>query len=97
MTPDDVAALAQRIAGEEIGGPPPRCTGHKADRYNAAYNAVVKALAAIGSDAGHAIFVVENTDGRFVASFSTKFLADFFVDEGGGCYRHRIHGGAGHG
>ena len=47
MTPDDVAALAQRIAEEEVGGPPPRCTGHKADRYNAAYNAVVKTVAAL--------------------------------------------------
>lgn len=45
----------------------------------------------------NAPFVVENTAGKFVASFSTKFLADFFVDEGGGCYRHRIHGGDGHG
>lgn len=54
--PDDVAALAQRIAEEEIGGPPPRCTGHKADRYNAAYNAVVKAaraLAAQSSEVHH--------------------------------------------
>lgn len=47
MTPDEEAALARRIAGEEIGGQPPRCTGHKADRYNAAYNAVVKAIAAL--------------------------------------------------
>lgn len=44
MTPNDIGAVATRIAEEEIGGPPPRCTGHKADRYNAAYNAVVKAL-----------------------------------------------------
>ncbi|WP_156347855.1 hypothetical protein [Sphingomonas sp. Leaf231] len=50
MTPDDVATLAQRIAEEEIGGPPPRCTGHKADRYNAAYNAVVKATLALGGE-----------------------------------------------
>ncbi|KPH60382.1 hypothetical protein ADT71_19945 [Novosphingobium sp. ST904] len=33
--------------------------------------------------------VVENTDGEFVASFATKLLADFFVEDGGGCYRHR--------
>jgi hypothetical protein len=34
-------------------------------------------------------FIVENTDGKFVASFSTELLAGFFVDEGNGCYRHR--------
>lgn len=96
MSPNDTAELAKRIAEEEIGGPPTRCTGHKADRYNAAYNAVVKAVDASIRKAAVAVFVVENTDGAFVASFSTKFLADFFVDEGGGCYRHR-HEGAGHG
>lgn len=35
---------ARVIAEEEIGGQPPRCTGPQADRYNAAFNAVVKAL-----------------------------------------------------
>lgn len=35
-------------------------------------------------------YVVENTDGVFVASFATKLLADFFVEEGSGCYRHRL-------
>ncbi|MGT2514768.1 hypothetical protein ACVOMT_11520 [Sphingomonas panni] len=34
--------------------------------------------------------IVENSDGKFVASFSTRFLADFFVAEGSGCYRHRV-------
>lgn len=34
-------------------------------------------------------YIVENGDGKFVASFSTRFLADFFVAEGSGCYRHR--------
>lgn len=47
MAQNDVEQLARRIAAEEIGGLPPRCTGHKADRYNAAYNAVVKAAAAL--------------------------------------------------
>lgn len=35
------------------------------------------------------VWTVENTDGEFVASFATKLLADFFVEEGSGCYRHR--------
>lgn len=39
-----VIEQARRIAEEEIGGLPPRCTGPQADRYNAAFNAVVKAL-----------------------------------------------------
>ncbi|MBY9062791.1 hypothetical protein K7957_07595 [Sphingomonas yunnanensis] len=43
---NDVEQLARQIAEQEIGGPPPRCTGHKADRYNAAFNAVAKAAAA---------------------------------------------------
>ncbi len=38
-----VIEQARQIAEEEIGGPPPRCTGPLADRYNAAFNAVVKA------------------------------------------------------
>lgn len=44
MTDDEITARARRIAEEEIGGLPPRCTGPKAVRYNAAFNAVVKAL-----------------------------------------------------
>lgn len=51
MSPDDTVALARRIAEQEIGGPPPRCTGHKADRYNAAFNAVVKAAAVLKENA----------------------------------------------
>ncbi len=35
------------------------------------------------------IWIVENTDGKFVASFSTHLLAHYFVEEGSGCYRHR--------
>lgn len=35
-------------------------------------------------------YIVENTDGEFVASFSTRLLADFFVEEGNGCYRHSV-------
>ena len=55
MTADEINARARQIAEEEIGGPPPRCTGHKADRYNAAFNAVVKALTQAQSQAmrGH--------------------------------------------
>jgi len=34
-------------------------------------------------------FVVENTGGEFVASFASKLLAEFFVMDGSGCYRHR--------
>lgn len=45
LSGNDIADLARRIAEEEIGGQPARCTGHQADRYNAAYNAVVKAMA----------------------------------------------------
>lgn len=47
MAQNEVEQLARRIAEQEIGGRPPRCTGHKADRYNAAFNAVVKAAAAL--------------------------------------------------
>ena len=34
-------------------------------------------------------YVVENTDGLFVASFATELLARFFVEEGTGHYRFR--------
>lgn len=34
-------------------------------------------------------YVVENTDGHFVASFATGLLADIFISDGNGCYRHR--------
>ncbi len=44
---------------------------------------------------GAGAHVVENTAGEFVASFSTRFLADFFVGEGSGCYRHRTPAPAG--
>lgn len=41
------------------------------------------------SHATDRIWVVENTDGKFVASFSTHLLAHFFVEDGNGCYRYR--------
>lgn len=33
--------------------------------------------------------IVENLDGEFVASFATKLLADFFIEEGCGGYQYR--------
>ncbi|WP_298091597.1 hypothetical protein [uncultured Sphingomonas sp.] len=44
---------------------------------------------ALPAPVGEGAFTVENTAGDFVASFSTRLLADFFVSEGSGCYRHR--------
>ena len=41
------------------------------------------------SEAAEPRWVVENGDGRFVASFCSQLLADFFVDEGTGHYRPR--------
>lgn len=45
--PKALRQIALRIAEEEIGGRPARCWGHKADRYNAAYYAAAKAIAAM--------------------------------------------------
>ncbi len=47
LAQNEIEQLARQIAEQEIGGQPPRCTGHQADRYNAAFNAVVRAAAAL--------------------------------------------------
>ncbi|WP_305171925.1 hypothetical protein [Sphingomonas aurea] len=64
------------------------CTGQVARCWQTAYDGALAVLPPPASML-FGIHVVENSDGAFVASFATKMLADFFVDEGGGCYRHR--------
>jgi hypothetical protein len=87
-TPEQLA-LARKIADECF---PPEMVGLSCRQNSlnyAAFNVALATLSTPSLTAMREALVVENTDGEFVASFATKLLADFFVEEGSGCYRHR--------